>query len=53
MHYNKDRFDWGSVEKGWIDSSNSALPNMSESRAMAKDMPDFKNDLSEIETTMN
>ena len=36
-----------------IDPSDPALSNDSEARRMAKDAPDFKNELSEIKTTMS
>ena len=39
--------------RGCIDPAVETLPTNSEARAIAKDMPDFKNELSEIEIQLN
>ena len=36
-----------------VDPSASGLPSMSDARFIAKDIPDFNNELSEIEIAMN
>ena len=40
-------------QRGYIDPATESLPTESKARAIAKDIPDFKNELSEIEIHMN